>query len=80
MTLCHRFPLNQNSLYHIWKNLFLKGQPACLGAFLYAENKQQTTPINKINPINVYHIKFRKRSELKRDELEYKHGKNTMGL
>jgi hypothetical protein len=80
MTLCHRFPLKHNSHYHIWKNLFLKGQPTCLGAFLYNEKKQQTAPINKINPIKVYHIKFKKRSELKRNELEYKHGKNRMGL
>lgn len=80
MTLCHSFPLTQNSHYHIWKNLFLKGQPTCLGAFLYDENKKQTTSISKINPIKVHYIKFKKRSELKRDELEYKHGKNTMGL
>lgn len=80
MTLCHRFPLKHNSHYHIWKNLFLEGQPACLGAFLYDEIKQQTIPINRIYPIKVYHIKFKKRSELIRNELEYIHGKNTMGL
>lgn len=80
MTLCKRFPLMQNSNYHIWKSLFLKGQPACLGAFLYNETNGKINPINKIKPIKINDVKFKKRAELKKDELEYQHGKFIMGV
>jgi hypothetical protein len=80
MILCQSFPLHSKSNYLKWKELLLKGQPACLGIFIYDEEKKEIKPIADVTPIRIYKINFKKRKELTKNDMEYSHGKYIMGV
>ncbi|GAH69568.1 unnamed protein product, partial [marine sediment metagenome] len=60
----------------LFMDRYIKGEPFFLSAYIFDNNELKE--ISEIRPIQKYHLKYKKRAELKKDEFEYVHGKNVM--
>lgn len=74
--ICKLFPFSENSKLKLFMDRYVKGEPFILNAYIFDNNELRE--ISSIRHIQKYHLKYKKRAELKKDEIEYVHGKNVM--
>jgi len=73
---CKLFPFGLNSRLKLFMDRYEEGEPYILDAYIFDKNKIREIP--EINPIEKYHLKYKKRIELTKDEIEFSHGEMVM--
>ncbi|MEN0666922.1 hypothetical protein [Caldifermentibacillus hisashii] len=79
LTLCKQFPYGEGSSFKRFKELYIKGNPVELYPFLLKDGNRPEV-IKSIEPIIKYDIKIEHRKLLKKEDPEYQHGKDIIGL